>query len=150
MRKKLVMVALGLVAAMFAFATLASGAARPTVVKFSAALNIGQEVPHPKGVAAGASGHFSATLTGTTLKWTLSYSHLSGPAVAAHIHGPAARGKTANVLIPLCPPCKSPLSGTATATATEIKEMEAGQAYVNVHTGKNQNGEIRGQLTKAM
>src|SRR5262249_3804464 len=142
---------LGLLAVtVFAVNSLASGAAKPTTVKFSAALNIGQEVPHPKGVAAGASGHFSATLTGTTLKWTLTYSHLTGAAIAAHIHGPAARGKTANVLIPLCPPCKSQLNGTVTATTAEITEMEAGHTYVNVHTAKNQNGEIRGQITKAM
>jgi hypothetical protein len=147
--KKLLVLAPLAVAALVVVTSLAS-AMKPTTVKFSAALNIGQEVPHPKGVAAGASGHFSATLTGTTLKWTLSYSHLSGPAMAAHIHGPAKRGQSANVLIPLCPPCKSPLSGTATATATEITEMKAGQTYVNVHTTKNPLGEIRGQITKAV
>src|SRR5438552_3536534 len=125
--KRLLVPALVSVAAAFAFTPLAGGAAKPTTVKFNAALNIGQEVPHPKGVAAGASGHFSATLTGTTLKWTLTFSHLSGSASAAHIHGPAARGKSANVQIPLCPPCKSSLSGTATATAAEITEMEAGK-----------------------
>jgi hypothetical protein len=79
--------ALALAAAALGFSALASGAKKPpAVVKFSAALNIGQEVPHPKGTKVGASGHFAATLTGTTLKWTLSFLHLSGPATAAHIH----------------------------------------------------------------
>ncbi len=129
--------------------SVASGAKEPRTVKFSAALNIGQEVPHPKGVAAGASGHFSASLSGTSLKWTLSFAHLSGPATAAHIHM-APRGKSGAVIVPFCGPCKSPVSGTATVTAHQISAMEKGQTYVNVHTAKNPNGEIRGQITRAM
>ena len=58
----------------------------PRPVKFSAALNVGQERPHPKGTKVGAAGRFTATLTGTTLTWRLTFSHLSGPASAAHIH----------------------------------------------------------------
>src|SRR6266511_3409877 len=95
-------------------ATLAS-ATTPRPVKFSAALNIGQEVPHPKGTKVGASGRFTVTLTGTTLKWRLTFTHLSGPATAAHIHG-AARGVSGPVLVPLCGPCTSPVTGTATRT----------------------------------
>jgi hypothetical protein len=51
------------------------------------------------------------------------------------------------VLVPLCGPCTSPVSGTATLTQDEINDLEAGQTYVNVHTAKNPNGEIRGQIT---
>ena len=76
-------------------------------MKFSAALNIGQEVPHPKGTKVGASGRYNATLTGTTLTWTLTFAHLSGPATAAHIHM-GLRGKAGAVLVPLCGPCTSP------------------------------------------
>src|SRR5262249_47222945 len=62
-------------------ATLASGVKPPPrPVKFSAALNVGQERPHPKGTKVGAAGRFTATLTGTTLHWRLTFAHLSGPA----------------------------------------------------------------------
>ena len=128
-------------------ASLAFGSSQSSM-KFKAALNIGQEVPHPKGVAAGASGSFRATLTGTTLKWTLTFAHLSGPASAAHIHM-GVKGKPGAVLLPLCGPCKSPVSGTATVTQAEITAMGARKTYVNVHTAKNPNGEIRGQITRA-
>jgi len=121
----------------------------PRPIKFSAALNIGQEVPHPKGTKVGASGRFTATLTGTTLTWRLTFTHLSGPASAAHIHG-AARGVSGPVLVPLCGPCTSPVTGTATVTTAQLKDMLARKTYANVHTAKNPNGEIRGQITRAL
>ena len=48
--------------------------------------------------------------------------------------------------MPLCGPCHSPLSGSATPTAA----LKAGKTYVNVHTAKSPGGEVRGQLTRAM
>ena len=119
-------------------------------MKFSAALNVGQEKPYPTGTKAGAAGHFTATVTGLSIKWTLTFSHLSGPASAAHIHLPAKRGADAAVAVPLCGPCTSPTSGSGTLTADQLTAMKNGRSYVNVHTGKNPNGEIRGQITMAM
>ena len=130
-------------------AALAVGATstKPTVKKFTASLNVGQETGVVKSTKRGAAGMFTATLSGTTLTYRLTFAHLSGPATAAHIHGPAARHVSAGVLVPLCGPCTSPVSATATLTSSEISLMEAGKTYVNVHTAKNPNGEIRGQIT---
>lgn len=138
------------VIAMMSVVSLASSQTndKTKTVKFSASLNIGQEVPHPKGTKVGAIGHFDATLSGTTLKWSLTFAHLSGAATASHIHT-GVRGKSGPVLVALCGPCTSPASGTATVTAVEIKSIESGGTYVNVHTAKNPNGEIRGQITIA-
>jgi hypothetical protein len=96
-----------------------------------------------------AHGLFKATLSGSTLKWKLTYAGLTGPATAAHIHM-AAKGKSGNVVVPLCggtPACKSGLRGTATLTAAEKTAFKKHLLYVNVHTAKNPNGEIRGQLS---
>jgi hypothetical protein len=137
----------------FAVALLAGGlasaafSAKPAPKKFTAALNVGQETGVVKSTQRGASGHFTATLSGTTLSYTLTFSHLSGSATAAHIHGPAARHVSAGIQVPLCGPCTSPVTGTATLTQDQINQMEAGKTYVNVHTAKNPNGEIRGQIT---
>jgi hypothetical protein len=147
--KKLIALALVCISSVLMLASFASGGEAKKTLKFSAALNIGQEVPHPKGTKAGASGRFTATLTGTTLKWTLTFAHLTGPATAAHIH-PGVRGKSGPPLVPLCGPCSSPTSDTATVTQAEITAMVAGKYYVNVHTTKNPNGEIRGQITRAL
>lgn len=137
------------VVGILAITSLASGKTAVKATKFNAALNIGQVVPHPKGTKAGASGHFTATFTGTTLKWTLTFSHLSGPATAAHIHM-GARGKNGIALVSLCGPCKSPMSGTANAVTDDVAAlMEKSGAYVNVHTAKNAEGEIRGEITVA-
>ncbi|TIW91192.1 CHRD domain-containing protein, partial [Mesorhizobium sp.] len=77
------------------------------------------------------------------------YSGLSGPAVAAHIHGPADMGANADPVIPL-KKLKSPIKGSATLTDAQAADLEAGKYYVNVHTAKNKDGEIRGQIEKAM
>ena len=50
------------------------------------------------------------------------------------------------MVVPLCGPCKSPMKGTATLTKALLKDLKNHKLYVNVHTAKNPNGEIRGQL----
>jgi len=147
-RKKLVpLVALGVMALILS--AVAAGGTHAKTMKFSAALNAGQERPHSVGTKVGASGHFTATVTGTTIKWTLTFSHLTGAASAAHIHT-GKRGVPGPVAVALCGPCTSPASGTGTVTAAQLAAMKSGGTYVNVHTAKNPNGEIRGQITMAM
>jgi hypothetical protein len=54
------------------------------------------------------------------------------------------------VLVPLCggtPTCKSGLRGSITVTAAIKSDFKKHLLYVNVHTAKNPNGEIRGQLS---
>jgi len=129
--------------------SLASGKSMQTAATstYKAALTAGQVTPPVKGAKPGASGTFKATLTGTKLKWTLTYAHLTGPAVAAHIHL-GAKGKNGIALVALCAPCKSPISGTANSVTDDVGALmlKAG-AYVNVHTNKNPEGEIRGEIT---
>lgn len=113
-----------------------------------ATLNAGQEVPRSKG-AARAAGRFTVTAvkTGpsTTLTWRLTFSRLTGRAAAAHIH--IGRRRVAGpVAVPLCAPCSSGATGRATASASALAALEAGRAYVNVHTARNPAGEIRGQI----
>jgi hypothetical protein len=132
---------------MLAVGSAASGRTAAPILTFKAALTAAQVTPHPKGTKPGASGTFKATLAGTTLKWTLTYKNLTGPANAAHIHL-GARGKNGMALVALCAPCKSPVSGTANSvTDDEAALMMKAGAYVNVHTDKNAEGEIRGELT---
>jgi CHRD domain len=148
MKRKLIVLTAALAAVAAAVAVSGASSTTPRPVKFSAALNVGQERPHPKGTKVGASGRFTATLTGTTLTWRLTFVHLTGPAAAAHIHQ-GRRGVSGAVLIPLCGPCTSPVTGTTPVTTAEIAGMKLGRTYVNVHTAKNPGGEIRGQITRA-
>jgi CHRD domain len=101
----------------------------------------------PKQVVKDTAAHglFKGTLSGTTLKWKLTFAKLTGPATMAHIHM-AAKGKVGNPVVTLCTPCTSGAHGTATLTAAEMTAFKKHLLYVNVHTAKNPNGEIRGQL----
>ncbi len=108
-----------------------------------------QSRPRPTGNVLRAAGRFTGTVTrsGTTgaMAWRLTFSHLTGRALAAHIHI-GARGKAGPVAVPLCGPCRSGVRGTVTLNAAILAALETGRAYVNVHTKKNTAGEIRGKV----
>jgi hypothetical protein len=145
MRKRIAGISVAVLAVACIGTAVAVGKPAAKTATFTATLNIAQEVPKETGAPAMAAGKFTATLTGTTLKWSLTFSHLTGAATAAHIHM-GAKGKPGAVIVALCGPCKSPASGTAKVSAAVVKAMSGGQAYVNVHTAKNPGGEIRGQV----
>jgi hypothetical protein len=144
--KKLVAGLTVAVAASLAVAALAFGA-RASAISVHARLNAKQEVPAQVVKDTNAKGKFTGTLVGSKLKWKLTFSGLTGPATAAHIHL-VAMGKAGNVAIPLCAPCKSGVHGKATLSAALKKALKHHKLYVNVHTAKNPNGEIRGQLAE--
>jgi hypothetical protein len=129
----------------------AGARAEATQIRLATTLDPAQEVPVPTGEVSAARGTFVAsvtqTATGSLISWQLTFSGLTGPAAAAHIHT-GARGVAGPVVIPLCGPCTSPASGTATVTdAAVLAALQNGGAYANVHTGTNRGGEIRGQLS---
>jgi CHRD domain len=119
------------------------------VASVKTTLRASQERPKPKGKLARAKGTFTATVSrsGTTgvITWRLTFSKLSGRAIAAHIHS-GARGKAGPVIVPLCAPCRSGAHGRATVDGSVLDALGSGRTYVNVHTKKNPAGEIRGQL----
>jgi CHRD domain len=135
-------------------ASAAPGASKALAYRWSASLSAAQELPKPKGVPKNATGYFTATLRVNgnfrTLAWQLSFAHLSGQALAAHVHI-GKRGVPGPVVIPLCAPCKSgqhgALSGRVWTVTGVLEAITTGRAYVNVHTAKNGAGEIRGQIS---
>jgi hypothetical protein len=119
-------------------------------VTFKADLNGTSEVPPVTTTAKGTATAALDTAT-KTLTWTVTYSGLSGPggtATAGHIHGPAAPGVNAGVLVPFSGNLASPIKGSATLTDAQISDLEAGRTYINLHTADNKGGEIRGQLVR--
>jgi hypothetical protein len=119
------------------------------VANVTTSLRARQEVPRPRGNVGRARGTFTATVTrrGTTavLAWRLTFSRLTGRAVAAHIHR-GLPGKAGPVVVPLCAPCRSGVRGGTNVNASVLAALEAGRMYVNVHTGRNPAGEVRGQI----
>jgi hypothetical protein len=128
---------------------VAAGAAFADTVALKADLEPSSEVP-PK--TSHGHGALNATFDTSTkaLKWTVTYEGLSGPATAAHFHGPAPVGQNANVQVPIAKDkLASPINGSATLTDQQVTDLMGGQWYFNVHTAENPSGEIRGQVMPA-
>ena len=137
-------------AAAFVFATIGwlalNSSAMAETVTFSAKLDGASEVP---ATTSSGTGTLTASFDTSSkqLSWKGSYSGLTGDATAAHFHGPAAADATAGVAVPI-PSFKSPYTGTAGLTDAQLADLVAGKWYVNIHTPKFPNGEIRGQMVK--
>lgn len=115
-----------------------------SATKVTAFLTVNQSIPAPKG--ARGTGTFTGTVTGTTIKWKLTFRGMTGAVGAAHIHSALAGRANPAPAVSLCGPCKSGQSGTSTASAAVIKKILGGATYVNLHTAANAGGEIRGQI----
>lgn len=125
---------------------LSAGAARAEIIHFAATLTGGEEVP-PN--TSQGKGELTAELETNekVLVYRASYSDLSGPATAAHFHGPASPGVNAPVVVPV-EDVRNPIRGTAILTDDQIADLEAGRWYFNVHTQAHPGGEIRGQVQR--
>ncbi len=118
---------------------------------FKADLKSSSEVP-PNNSTGSGSGTVTLDSTTNEITWNVTFSGLTGPATAVHIHGPAPAGRNAGVLIWLSTKGKtatSPVSGSAKFSAADTSDLMNGQCYINVHTAANPGGEIRGQLLKS-
>ncbi len=130
-------------------------------VALSAGLQAGTVVMHakldgrhefPKNASKG-TGEATITLNDATgaVSVTGTYQGLGSNATAAHIHGLAAEGVNAGVMVPLTigGGTDGTISGSGTVPADKIQGMLDGLTYVNVHSTDFGGGEIRGQVTDA-
>jgi hypothetical protein len=115
--------------------------------KMKATLSGASEVPANTSTGKGAADIDYDAAT-KKMSWKLTYSGLSGPATAAHFHGPAEPDKNAGVALAIPNATSSPTEGSATLTDAQAADLTAGKYYINVHTAANPGGEIRGQVTK--
>jgi hypothetical protein len=129
-----------------AFTLCASGAFAQDMMSVN--LTGAEEVP-PVETAGTGTANLTWNADTKELSWVIEFSGLSGPATAAHFHGPAAPGENAGPVITI-EDLESPSEGSATLTDEQAAQLAGGQWYVNVHTEANGGGEIRGQIGAAM
>ena len=122
--------------------------------KLAATLDAAQEVPRPQAVVGQARGRFEALVSGRgsrlALRWSLRWSKTSGRVLQAHVHL-GRRGVSGRIAVGLCAPCgKTRRAGSAGGlvyiSSKLLRALRNGNTYVNLHTKKNPNGEIRGQI----
>lgn len=135
--------------------------------RFRAELSGFEEVP-PR--LTRASGRFEARLVenGRLIEYTLTFSNLSSPSTAAHLHfgQPGVNGEIFAFLCgggraPVCPGTGGTVTGTLSADdilgipeqglapgdlVGALRILRAGLAYVNVHSRMFPAGEVRGQV----
>ncbi|KVG55797.1 CHRD domain-containing protein [Burkholderia territorii] len=128
---------------------LVAGSAAAETVRLTANLQPSSEVPPTATKGAGAVDATYDTAT-HMLRWTVTYEHLTGPATAAHFHGPAPVGQNAGVQVPIPKDAlESPIKGSRELTDSQVTDLMAGKWYFNVHTKEHPSGEIRGQMMPA-
>ena len=136
-----------IVFASLAFAASVALAGPAFADKYKATLDAKAEVP-PNASTATGTADIDYDPASKKLSWKVTYSGLSGPATAAHFHGPAEVGKNGGVAVAIPNAGTSPVEGSATLNDTQAADFTSGKYYVNIHTQANPGGEIRGQVTK--
>lgn len=108
------------------------------------ALSGKEEVPVNDSAGMGTAD-VSVDTEAKKITWTLSHSGLSGDPTAAHFHGPAKPGENAGPIIDIT---ANMASGSADLTDAQLADIQGGMVYLNIHTEKFPDGEIRGQVMK--
>src|SRR5215510_12298878 len=132
--------------AMIALAHVSSSSVADTTT-FTADLNGTSQVP-PTDSKSKGKGQFLYDDKSKKLSWTITYWGVSDKAKAAHLHGPASEGANADKMITVSP-LQSPIKGAAILMEDQVKALTGGDMYIDVHSAKYPDGEIRGQLKPA-
>lgn len=121
-----------------------------SIVSLTAVLDSSQEVP-PSVSPGSGSATMSFDTVSNLFSWDIAFADLTGPAVAAHFHGPAPPGANAGVQVDIgaISGLTSPMIGSTTITDAQESDLLAGLWYINIHTENFPPGEIRGQVLVA-
>jgi CHRD domain len=96
-------------------------------------------------------GFAEVRLERATMKitWKVTYKDLTSPATAAGLYGPENLGGNAGQFVDLANGnLRSPLTGSKVLSDGEFQYLITGRVYVNIHTRKYKDGELRGQLRR--
>ena len=127
--------------------TTGTGGSGGNTTTYNMQLMGASEVP---ATTSTATANVTVMLNKTTGAVTVTgnFQGLTSNATAAHIHGPAAVGVNAPVLVPLTisQATSGTVSANATMTSPQMNDMVNGMTYVNIHSQMFPDGEIRAQI----
>lgn len=125
-------------------------------------MSFAQETPAPVQTPTNALGDLDVSYSKETrlLSYSVSWSGLSGPVTAMHIHGLATEGYAAGIVQNIITSSNGivtpgaaygstgKFNATLLADGVVVKEEDIlnGFFYLNIHTTLNPSGEIRGQI----
>jgi len=96
------------------------------------------------------TGTVTAVLNGSKLTITGSFEGLKSPATTAQVHRspvPGVRGPVAfDLAVAKTDAASGTLSGTVDLTSVQVADLEKGRLYVQVHSEKAPDGNLRGWL----
>jgi len=98
-----------------------------------------------------ATGHAEVRLERATLKitWKVTYRGLTSKPVAAGLYGPENVGANAGQVVNLgVRGLASPILGSEVLSDGVFQYLITGRVYVNIHTTRYKDGELRGQLRR--
>lgn len=117
-----------------------------TLFQFDAVLDGAQELPP---TVTAAFGYASLGLDDRNeFFWGIYYQDLTTPATVAHFHaGPPGVSGPVVLPIPGAAALSGLLLGSAIVTPDFVAQLLGGDIYINVHSERYPDGEIRGQVT---
>ena len=129
-------------------ASAPAGGPAPIYETYRATLSPNEEVPPAANSRGTGTAEVRLNIRDNTFTWKTTYSGTTGPVTMGHIHGPAAAGANAGVVVPLQGSEKPSAEGSGKLTAAQYGDLAAGLYYVNLHTAQYPGGELRGQLRR--
>ena len=132
----------GVVAALAVSMMFAAATAQAEMMKFTTEMTGTAQVP-PNDSAATGTAEVTLDTEAKTVTWVYTHEGLSGDMTASHIHGAATATEAAG---PVIDTTGETMEGSAPITDAQVADLKAGMYYLNVHTEKFPDGEIRGQL----
>lgn len=131
---------------MIAGSALAQGGQGPSDRRVTASLTGAKEVP-PVQSAGSGTVEGVVNMASRELRWNIKCGGLTSPVTAMHFHGPASDAQNAGVVVPMQGGCDGQgTTGRIVIDQNQLADLLGGKWYVNVHTQRFPQGEIRGQV----
>lgn len=126
---------------------MAQGGIGPGDRRVTATMNGAKEVPPNPGTGTG-SLEGVVNMASRELRWNVKCTGLTGPVTAMHFHGPATDAQNAAVVANVPGGCDAAgTTGRVVIDQNGLADLLAGKWYLNIHTQRYPDGEIRGRVS---